>query len=99
MSRVQARACEFLMFADARDKAQNFFDDLRSRLAAVQPDRLHTIFPEWAPEPAAEDALDSPDTRWTTPASESERMDLEQWLRQNAVGVASGGDLGAGEWT
>jgi hypothetical protein len=100
LSRVQERAVEILMFADARQRARSFYDDLRSRMAANNPDRLHLFFPEWGgggEKPT--DALDDPGTEWTAPASEDERADLERWLRENAAGAVTGADLAGGEWT
>jgi hypothetical protein len=88
------------MFADARDRAQGFYDDLRSRMAANNPDRLHVFFPEWhAGKAGPTDALDDPGTEWTMPASEREHADLERWLREHSAGVVTGAELNGGEWT
>jgi hypothetical protein len=113
LSRVQEFGLQVLMMADQRERAQQFYDDLRSRIVAADPSRVNDLFPEWRSPAEVEraaygigadgqpdlDRMDDSLVVWRVPASEEEHADLERWLTENQVGVVGAQELPAGgEW-
>lgn len=114
LSEVQEFAAQVMLMVDARERSQGFFDDLRSRMVAARPERVHEIFPEWRDAAEVEraaygldehgeadvDRMDDSLVQWRVPASTAERADLDRWLAEHATGTATAAELAApgGEW-
>lgn len=95
------------MLADRRDRSQQFFDDLRARVVAAHPERMHDIFPEWRSIEELEraaygdgdpDSVDDSRIEWRVPQTAAEHAEVERWLAEHMAGTITAAALPDGGW-
>lgn len=103
LSRVQHYALQLLLFADAKQKAQEQGLRFRADLAAAHPELLTDLFPDWfrkvedeKPAPAEDARLE--DIEWGVPTSEDEAQSIEDFLAATMRGTVTADELEEGGW-
>lgn len=107
LSQPQRLSLEILMALDTKAKAVDFVRNLKSQIAALHPEEMPRLFPEWKLKKGVEagmqedgsfdiDSVEGSQVEWAVPSKE-EAAELEKWIaerQQQGSQVMSASDLG-----
>lgn len=91
-----------LMILDEKQKAQDYYDNLRAISVAVHPETAPLHFPQWfkdKPQLAKQtEEVNEENIEWSVPRSEAEHLEIENWIASKTSGVVTGAELLEGGW-
>jgi predicted lipoprotein len=91
LSWVQTYALEILMALDSKQKADDFYDNLRALIVGSHPHKVYDIFKEWK-KPDEEPQQPAPDSV-SVPVSEDEHHAIEDLMRELRTGVVTAEEI------